>query len=805
MLKNWFKVFLYNSLQNKLFFLLTVFGLAIGMTGVILAMLYWEDEHAYNNWVPDKEKIAEVSIDFNENKWAWMIAPVGTWLKEKSPELDSYLYYAPKQLNEPFQIAGKSIYIKDILNTQSNFFDFFPFEIIKGNVLKFKGEVNSVALEENTAFQLFADEDPIGKTITSSSGAMLVVTTVYKGNPSTSFRPNMVFHLLDEQIKNGVANNNTGDFLYGLLIKAKDETQLPIIQNQLNSIMDEFLTSPRAKDTGLSKEDYISKHGAIAVHLMPLNQVRLNNTDLPSGLPAGKGNYTFLYINVGLSILILIISIFNYINLSTAYAMKRAKEIGVRKVVGSTTKNIVFQLIFETAITTLISIVLTLALVEVLLPFYNSLLDKDLHVQLLNYVPFFLGLLLLVILLAGILPAMYIANFEILKVIKGNFSRSQSGIWIRNTMIVLQFCIATFFIISGIVVSVQVNYAMKKDLGFQADQNISIDWTKRSEHKLQDYELMKQELKKIPGVSDVTAATFVIGRGASSSTSFNYNDKTVQSQNMGIDFNTLDMYNIKVVGGRNIQVNLSSDTTDAVLLNKTAVEMIGEKEILNKTIKWNGRDLKVIGIVDDFHLAGLDNKIPPMTFFHLKTVSWMQTNLNSLIIKLKPEDMDKTISQIETYWKSNVDAERPFSFEFVDQQFAKTYAQYVKQRNVFSILTVVVISIALLGLFALASYTIERRYKEIAIKKVLGAETKELVLNLIKQYIILLTVGFILAIVPSYYLMQKWLENFAYRIDLPIYAFFMALVMMFVLTMLIVLGKAISATRINSLTYIKYE
>ncbi len=805
MLKNWLKIFLFNSMQNKLFFLLTVFGLAIGMTGVILATLYWEDETAYNSWIPDKDKIAEVSVEFRDNKWAWMVAPVGPMLKERSPELDSYLYYAPGIYDEPFAYKGKSTFVKDVLDAQQNFFDFFPFEIIKGDLNKFREISNGVALEESVAKEIFGEEDPIGKIILSSYNNEAIVSAVYKLNEKTSFQPKMVSHRMDNTIKEGLANNNMNDFNYGLIIKAKEATDLPTINRQLNEMMDELVTMKRAKEEGISKEEFEAKYGKYRFHTTTLKDARLDASDMPTGYPEGKGNRTFLIINIGLSLLILVISIFNYINLSTAYAMKRAKEIGLRKVIGATKRDIILQMIVETAITSIIAIILTFALVEVLLPLYNSLLEKQLTVDFLQYGLHFLGLMLLVILFAGVFPALYIANFEILKVIKGNFSRSQSGIWIRNTMIVLQFCIATFFIISGIVVSMQVRYAMEKDLGFRGEQIISIDWPNRYNNKFQTYERIKQDLKKIPGVSDVSTSTFVLGKGSASSSSFTYNNVTLQSKNMGMDFNTLDMFGIKTVKGRNIKESLASDTIQSVLLNKTAVEALGEKDIIGKKFNWNGRDLTIVGVVDDFHLQGLNNELPPMTFFHIKTIPWMQGNISNLTVKVKPENMERTISEIEGYWKKNVDANRPFDYDFVDKIFAQTFQEYVKQRNVFNILTVVVICISLLGLFALASYTMERRYKEIAIKKVLGAETKELVLNLIKQYLILLLIGFVVAILPSFYLMQEWLSKFAYRIDLPIYAFFIALVLMLVLTLMIVLSKALAATKINSLKYIKYE
>jgi len=398
-----------------------------------------------------------------------------------------------------------------------------------------------------------------------------------------------------------------------------------------------------------------------------------------------------------------------------------------------------------------------------------------------------------------------VANFATLKVLKGNFSRSSSGIWIRNTMIVLQFCIATFFIISGIIINSQVNFAMNKDLGFHADQIISIGWDQNVLDKFADYQRIKQELTKIPGVMDVNTSVFTVGKGSSSSSSYSYKERHIQGQNMATDFGFLPFYGIKISQGRDLDPNLASDSVSNILINKTAMEMMGENDPVGKEILWNGKQLKIVGVVDDFHLYGIHHKIPPMTFFHIKTIDWMKGNISSISVKIKPENMEHTIRQIEHYWTKKVDTKRPFNYDFVDKIFARTYADYVNQRNLFAILNIVVISIALFGLFALSAYTIERRYQEIAVKKVLGITSESLVFDLTKQYILLLVVGFILALPPSYYLMQRWLDTFAYRIELPLLAFFTAFGLMFVLTLAVVVSKALKATRINALTYIKYE
>jgi putative ABC transport system permease protein len=233
--------------------------------------------------------------------------------------------------------------------------------------------------------------------------------------------------------------------------------------------------------------------------------------------------------------------------------------------------------------------------------------------------------------------------------------------------------------------------------------------------------------------------------------------------------------------------------------------MMGEKKTLGKEIEWNDKKLKIVGVVQDFHVMGPQEEIPPMTFFHYKTISWMEGNMSRIFIRVKPQNMDRTIASIERFWTGKVDTEYPFAYDFVNKNFARTYAQFVKQKNLFSLLNIVVILIALFGLFALASYSIERRMKEIAIRKTLGAETSSLLKELSKQYLVFCIIGFIVAFVPTWYVLQKWLEDFAYRIPISAIPFIIGFVVLCTLTILIVLTKAYQATRIDVLKYLKYE
>lgn len=406
------------------------------------------------------------------------------------------------------------------------------------------------------------------------------------------------------------------------------------------------------------------------------------------------------------------------------------------------------------------------------------------------------------------------SNFETLKVLKGNFGRSKSGIWLRNGMLIFQFAIASFFIIGSYIVYQQVKYLSSKELGFKGDQVGTVYWSKSNlavngsitnTMIYNKYKTLKTELENIEGVQKVSTGTFRFGGGNDSSSSFGYNGNSIQAQNMAIDYDMLSVMQIRIVKGRDLSEKLASDTINSILVNETALKMMNEKNPLGKTIDWNGKKFKVIGVVKDFNLFSPQAKVPPMVFFHLKTVDWMMENISDLYVKIDSEKSEKTISAIETFWKKKVDAVFPFEFSFVDKTFARTFEVYVKQKNLFSLLNVIVILIALFGLFALASFSIERRMKEIAIRKTLGAETNVLLKELSKQYIIYCVIGFLLALFPVYYLLNKWLENFAFRITISIMPFIVGFFVLLALTLIVVLSKAYGATKVDVLKFLKYE
>lgn len=809
MIINWIKIFIYHLKQNKLFSFLNVLGLSIGISGVIFAILYWNNEHSYDFWNPEKENVYQVLNEIGPGEiWASNTIPFGNTCKATIPEIEEICFINCWYNGGILKYQNQKLILHKVIVTDNGFFKMFPFPVIKGaktDILKTK---NSVAISEEAAKLVFKNEDPIGKSINYNNN-FYVVKAVFRIIKPSGFQPDYVF--------NGIVNegdlNSWGNYNYGLFVKIKKGVAVETVLKKMQNVNFVNRTVKDAKESGQSVEQYVKENGEVKVFLDQLKTARLHGTKSTNGysFPEGSGNLQLLYIMVGLSVLILILSLVNYINLATASAIKRAKEVGVRKIVGATKSQIVMQFIFETAIIVSFSVLMALAIVELSLPYFNDFLRK---VLILNGNEFYLEVIfifMVVIVFAGLLPAIYISNFETLKVLKGNFSRSKSGIWLRNSMLVIQFAIAAFFIIGALVVYEQVDYMMNKDLGFSGSQVMKITFNVQDyKKKLGLYETTKQEMLKIAGIEQVSTLAGSFGGDTNSTSGFTHNGVFVQGHNVDMDFGLLDMMKIKIVKGRDLSPKFASDTVNNMLMNETCVKMLNMKNPIN-TIITSGRGdekngdlkLKIVGVVQDFHISGFQAKIPPMVFVNIRTLKW--NNFEYVYAKVDPKRLPEILPKLETYWKKNVNQDYPFEYEFVDKAFAKTYQEQVKQKNLFFILNFIVVLIAVFGLFALASYSMERRLREIAIRKTLGAETNVLLQNLSKQYVLFCLLGFAIGIVPAYILLQKWLENFAFRIDIPLFPFAIALSGLLVLTLIIVLSKAYQVTKIDVLKYLKYE
>ena len=799
MIQTWFKIFFRNSKKNWLNLLINILGLTLGFAGLIVVLLYLNDEQSYNKDNADADEIYRVVHKMEDGEiWDSSTNVEGEKYKQDIPEVTNYYLSESWYSSSILKVGEKELFTRDILQGESTFFDVFPFKIVEGSIEKFKESRNHLAISEKQAKVFFGNQSAIGKSI-DFFNRTFIITTVYKIEGKHYFMPGIVIQFIKEP------EGHWGNFSNNLFVKTNKDTDLKTITKKANDVWYKYAVIPQAKKDGLSPEEFQEKHGTEVI-FEPLNDIRLKTVADQAG-PEGKGNYQLILIMLSLSILLIIISCVNFINLSIASATQRAKEVGVKKTLGLSKFSLTRQYTLEIVLQGIVAFVLSLILVELILPSFNEFMEKEisiLNIKLLSKIAVFA---VIISLLIGIIPALYLSKFKSVEVLKGNISRSKQGVFARNLMLGLQFLISGFFLTGSIIINKQVTYMMEKDLGFKGDQIVMISMNKFDD-RYKKYLLAKRELIKHPNIDAVTSNSFTIGGGSSMSTNSDYNDITVQANANAIDYNYLDAMDIKIVKGRGLQENKASDTINSILINETMAKAFNiYDDPIGKQIKIGFDDKKknVIGVVKDYHIRGLDSKIPATFFIHWSTIGWVKENFWMMQFKIKPENIQETLGDIEKYWNENIEQGYPFNPQFVNKRFASTYKKYQNQQTLFFILTTVVILVSLLGLFALATLTIQQRLKEVAIRKTLGASIKEIMFQLIKGFLKITLIASVILIPIAYYLIQGWLDNFVYRIDMPILPFIITPIILTVLVFVVVGLKAFNATKVDLIKYLKFE
>ncbi len=805
MIKNWLKIAFINYRKNWLSTLINVLGLSIGLCVFLLIFIHWHDEKSYEQWIPNKE-----NIYFVENGSAsFGIMSSSSYpeifvSKEKFSEIEdaTILNDWGKQ---KLSFGGNSAYVSGTASVDS-FFRFFPFQKLAGNFQNALSDDGKIALSDKTAKLLFGDDyvGAIGKSIKNDSNEKsYVVTAIYKLQESnTVFKPDFLYrnpYMEDSK-------DQWTSYSYNGFFKVKQGTDIKALENKLSKEMQE------QEEISSKKYGYtLDKKNSTTVYLTPVSKMKLDAKS--DGI--NKGDKKSIMILLGLSALILLLSGINLINLKTAQASQRAKEVGVRKVVGSSKSKLVLQFLLETFIICFVAYVVAFAMVELLLPSYNQFLNKEIR---LNDFRLFLytGLLLIVFsVISGLIPALYLSNFKPINTLKGNFARSKSGVWLRNSILTLQLIISSFFIICSLIIHTQVKYMMNKDLGFKGDQAIQINFKKtnwENGFNFKKYKRLKTELARIPGVIDITGSVNSIGNGSANASIIKLatdTTKTAETMLGGIDENFLRFYKVKFLSGRDLDWKKASDTINGAVVNETFAGKLGynPKTALDKEFftGWDGKKkYKILGVVADVNYSGVEQTVMPIVYFNYDR-NWVKNNMGNLQIKVSENDINGTLERIKEFWITKAEPGYPYDYEFVDKQFAKTFDKFQKQQTLFTILNIVVLLIALLGLFALSSLLIEQKLKDVAIKKTLGADEKTIVWDLTKRFLWICVIAVLISMPFGYYAMNEWLKDFAYRIDMPVWPYVLSLFLLLILTFVVVSFKAYRATKINLVKYLKYE
>ena len=804
MLNNWLKIAFINYKKNWLSTIINLFGLTIGLTGFMLILMHWNDEESYERWNPKKDQIYGLQSYFKkDNVYGSTISiPLAERAAKLIPEVKDFVLFSSSGMGFKMTTKIKTVYQQDGMATSEDFFNFFPFKLISGSFKNALKSENAVALSTASAKNIFGKTNVAGESV-KFNGKNYVVTAVYElPKENTAIKPEFVF-LAYEQMKND--KKAWGAFNYGCFFMLKKDADVVAVQNKIIKEVFEYRAKLNEEGAGVTVEKYMELYGPNTCELIPLDQLKLH----AKAYWFGNGDLQIMMILLTLSILIVILSAINFINLKTAQASQRAKEIGVRKAIGSTKSSLVLQFLLETSIICLASYLLSLALAELLLPSFNKFYDKEIEMN--DWHIYFYSFLMVlgVILISGLIPATYLSNFKAIETLKGNFARSKHGVWLRNGILTLQLIISSFFIIGGLVVHSQVKHMMDKDLGFSGRQILCINFSENVEKPWLKYERLKTELSKIKGVESVSFGEAVPGSGRFSNSNVDFRDQSINAQHGSMDFDYLQFMNVKLKKGRWLNPNLASDTISNMIVNEAFVRKFGwtDDEALANEIRpgFDSKSYHIVGIVNDFNIMNPRHPVEPITFFHYKVSSWKRFQVYNIQVKLKSDDIDGTRKRLKSYWQKNVEPGYPFDSYFIDKKFAESFVKYQKQQTLFTILNAMVLMVALLGLFALSSLMIEQKLKDVAIRKTLGASNRTLIFGLTKQFLWITFIAVLISIPISYYLMNEWLKDFAYRIDMPVFPFLLSLISLLILTFAVVSIKAYQATKVNLIKYLKYE
>jgi putative ABC transport system permease protein len=804
MIKIWFIIFFRNQEKNWLNTLINISGLTLGLAGLLIVLLYLKEEQSYNQWNPNKDNIYRVNLKQAKTADVWFTVNAGMYLTypKEIPEVTEALMVKPFYRSRVVKYKDVFEFTDKMISTDPQFFNFFPFEIIEGSTKKFTEIRTNIGLSQEYAERIFKGEKAVGNTV-KIDGKNYVVTCVYKIPKNSHQEPDLLLQFNEDFEVNWGNHNNE------LFCRVTKGTDLEALKQKMNQIIIEKAYKKTAEENGFTVAEFDEKYGIPTVLLDKLDTMYLHNTAKRAG-PSGTGNYQLLLVLLGLSVLLIIISCVNFVNLSVASASQRAKEVGVKKTLGLSKKQLLFQYVFEIVFQGFISFVFALIIVELALPFFNEFVQKEISILHTNSLGIVFITTILTSLLVGSIPALYLSNFKAIEVLKGSVSKSKKGNFARNIMLGIQFLISGFFIISMLIIGNQINYMMQKELGFDKEQVLSVDVYNIGD-KYQKYQLTREVLTKNKNIIDVTSSMFIPGDGWVSGTDLNHkiNDKSFNSASNSVDYNYIDFAKIKILKGRSFSENIASDSISKIIINEAAAKNLGiyNNPIGEKLgIGWvEDSSLEVIGMIQDYHFDGFDTKIAPMFMVLWKSFDSSKNMMPAIQFKIKPENIDKTIAEIEEFWKLNVDAKYPFKYEFLDQNFAETYHKYQQQQTMFLILSVLVIIISLLGLFALATLTIQQRLKEVAIRKTLGSSVKEIMFELLKSFLKIVVISSVILIPIAYYFMRIWLENFVYRIEMPLLPYIITPIILIILVFGVVGLKAYNATKVDLIKYLKFE
>jgi putative ABC transport system permease protein len=785
MLHNYLKIALRNIIRHKGYTIINVTGLAMGMACALLIILWIQDELSYDRFHDNANRLHLVvqtqKLETGQQTIPTQQAPLGPLLKENIPEVSEYArlreyLYTLRYDEKTFQ---EEIYFGD-----PSFLTMFKFPLIQGDPATALEDPHSILLTETMARKYFGENEPVGEVLKLNDQIELTITGIMADLPHNStlqFECLASFALLNElgyKIDEWLGN----DYLTFVLLEERTSYQ------KVGEKIDAFCSGLYREEKGVAECPYImSLHPVTKLHLYSLS--------------GNGGRIQYVYVFALAAVMILIIACMNFINISTARSVDRAKEIGLRKVVGANRLQLAKQFLGESILLSLIAALIAIALAEILLPIFNHYAAKDLSIVLWDSTLLLglIGSIGLTGVLSGLVPAAYLSALEPVRVLKGRLQSGRGAFQLRRVLVVFQFTLSLVLIIGTLVVAKQLDYIQSKDLGLSKE---NVLYLFASQGIREHYSAFKDELLKHSGVINVTAAAQGITH-INSSLGDNWGfDGRDPNQKLEIHFDWVSLdyaetFGLKMSEGRFYSEEFPSDMVDGIVLNQKAIDLMGIENPIGKRFSYWGNDKRIIGVVKDFHLEPLYETLKPMVLIH-------QDFINYVYVRIARDDVPRTLSYLETAFKK-FEPGGTFRYRFLEDAYKREYQAEYRLASLSKYATALAVFIACLGLFGLASFTAEQRTKEIGIRKVLGASATGIVGMISREFVILVVVAILIASPIAYLATNRWLEHFAYRTSLGWWVFVTGGLLALLITLITVSFQAVKAALTNPVETLRYE
>ncbi len=789
MFGNYFKVALRNILRYKGFSIINLFGLAVGMAVCVLILLWVWDETSYDKFHENIDELYRVVEHQNYTSGSMFPVavtpePIGQALKDDYPEVLEFTRL--RIFNDVLvEYQDMAIFEDGICFADPALLDMFDFPLLEGNKETVLPGIESIVLSERMAKKYFRNEDPLGKTITFFSRIDMVVSGVMKDVPQNShlqfdFLGHFDFIRKTLGWSGGWHNNNYYTY----------------VQLQKNSDVEKL---------GAEVFEYFKKIGqqsGTKFLLQPVKDIHLRSYFAIDIYGASQNRSIYVYVFSVVALIVILIACINFMNLSTARSAIRAKEVGMRKVVGGRRPDIIRQFFGESILFAVLAAVSAAVLVKVFLPAFNNLTGKSLAFSLLSDVKillFFLGIALTVGVVSGIYPALFISAFQPVKVLKGGSTSGYRSALLRKALVVFQFSLSIIFIAGTLIISSQLDYVRNRNLGFDKQHVISFTMSGLQGNR---YQAFKDELLQSPGIIGVTKSSDRLTYSVHSTGAFHWEgrnpDDHILVHQFSIDHDYVKTLGMEIVAGRDLSREFPSDATSAYLVNETLAELLGYEDPIGKTVVLYNRKGTIVGVIKDFNYKSAHKKIEPL-------ILRIEPRRDQYVyVRIEGGDVPGSLAFIEDIYTKHV-PELPFAFSFLDESLNDLYQSDKRTGKLFSYFTILAILISCLGLFALASFMIEQRTKEIGVRKVMGANLPRITVLLTGDFLKWIVVANVIALPTAYFAMHVWLNNFAYRTGISLWTFVFAASFAFTVALVTIGYQSIKAARANPVDCLRYE